>query len=35
MGQNPDGESFPTFPSGGYAHASYLAYQVTSYDSLL
>ena len=21
MGQNPSGESFPTFPSGGYAHA--------------
>ena len=20
MGQNPGGESFPTFPSGGYAH---------------
>ena len=22
MGQNPGGESFPTFPSGGYAHGS-------------
>ena len=22
--QNPGGESFPTFPSGGYAHAVYL-----------
>ena len=21
MGQNPGGESFPTLPSGGYAHA--------------
>ena len=22
MGRNPGGESFPTFPSGGYAHAT-------------
>ena len=22
MGQNPGGESFPTFPSGGYAHGT-------------